>query len=702
MITTRRLLRWTLGSAVVLFISFLYPNNQKFPFTFERGQDWHYADLEAPYDIPILKPEEQLRADLAAVRERATPVYRFDQEIVREARADFLAEFKTKLDSAKARNQNLDLLAQPERHRRYGLEVIDKIYQRGIINVRSEDYRDQGMDHVITVVNGNEQHKVSLSNIFTPGDALVWLSDSLFYTDLKSPEFLLELLQDKFRHNIFYSDSLTVRLREQALDQVSPYNGLVKAGETIIRQGQPVTDDAFQKLMSYRKLYNEDLGGQATFWSVFWGFALQIALVVILLFYYVRTFFPQVYLRWKNLVFILLWPVLYALMMWAIDLSPEVNAYLVPFCIVPIVIRIFYGERLAFFIHVSVVLVASFLTPQGYSFTFLSIMAGVVVIVMDIDTRDMGRFFRSLLLLYAFYCVGYLGLELMRGGTWRTLDFNTLLWIAGNAFLVLLAYPLIPLLERIFGLISPITLVELSDMNRPLLERLARHAPGTLQHSLNVANMVEQAARAIGADALLVKTAALYHDIGKIENPEFFIENQNGPSPHQKLGPKESAAIIIGHVSAGIKLARQAGLPEVVIDFIRTHHGTTRAEYFFRAYLKDRSEDEVNDKDFRYPGPRPSTKEQTLLMIADSIEAGCKSLKNPTEEELFAFVDSIIRGKLTSGQLEESRLNFYELETCRDIFKGIIKSVYQMRIAYPTREEAPKVTPAAPPVVEEE
>jgi putative nucleotidyltransferase with HDIG domain len=256
--------------------------------------------------------------------------------------------------------------------------------------------------------------------------------------------------------------------------------------------------------------------------------------------------------------------------------------------------------------------------------------------------------------------------------------------IVANVFLVLFAYPLILLLERLFGFVSPITLLELSDMNRSLLQKLARQAPGTWQHSLNVANMAEQAARAIGSDALLVKTAALYHDIGKIVNPEYFIENQNGPNPHERLNPKESAAIIINHVADGVRLARQAGLPEVIIDFIRTHHGTSRAEFFYRTYAKDHQL--VDDAAFRYPGPRPATKEQTILMIADTVEAACKSLKTPTETELYAFIDTLIKGKLGSGQLEESRLSFRELEVCRDTFKSVAKSVYHARIAYPEEE----------------
>lgn len=684
--TTRRLLRWLLGLTTILIISLLYPNNLKFPFDFERGKPWGYNQLSAPYDIPVLKTEEVLKAELSSVEANATPVYRMDQSVASKTRARFLAEFTVSLDSARARNENPDVLRQPERHRRYALRVIDKLYNEGFIRARTKDEVEDGMSAVITILNGNEQRTRTLEQLRAPGDANVWLRDSLFYTDLKSPEFLLGLLEDKFTYNVFYSDSLTRKLREESLAGVSPYDGLVRRNQIIIRRGETVTGQIYQQLMSYRRLYNDSLSTQTTFWSVFGGYAVQIGLVILLLFYYIRSFFPFVYSRWKNLVFLLMWVVLYALIVRTVELSPELNSYVIPFCIVPIVIRIFFNERLAFFVHISVVLIASFLTTLGYHFTFLNILAGVVVIVMDIDTRDSGRFLRSLLLLFAFYFVGFIGLELMRGGTWGTVNYPTIGWIFGNVFLCLLAYPLIPLLERMFGFISPVKLGELSDMNRPLLERLARQAPGTWQHSLNVANMAEQAARSIGADALLVKTAALYHDIGKVANPGFFIENQTGPNPHEKIGPKESAGIIIGHVNEGVKLAKQAGLPRVIIDFILTHHGTTRAQYFYLNYIKDRPEREAEEADFRYPGPPPSSKEQTILMIADSTEAACKSLKNPTEQELYGLIDSVIRGKLTSGQLENSRLTFQELEACRSVFKSILKSVHHGRIAYPEEE----------------
>ncbi len=260
-------------------------------------------------------------------------------------------------------------------------------------------------------------------------------------------------------------------------------------------------------------------------------------------------------------------------------------------------------------------------------------------------------------------------------------------WFFLSVFLTLLAYPLIPLLERLFGFTSSITLVELSDMNRPLLRELAMKAPGTLQHSLQVANLAEAAARQIDANPLLVKVAALYHDVGKTLNPVYFIENQGARNPHEGISNLESAKIIIGHVTEGVKMARKYGLPKVLIDFIRTHHGTTLVEYFFRKHLKEHPEEQVDADQFRYPGPRPSTVEETILMLADSIEAACKSIKDPTEQDIDEQVDKIVAGKISKGQLEQSTMTFQELEECKKVFKKTMKSIHHVRIEYPEEQQ---------------
>ncbi len=276
---------------------------------------------------------------------------------------------------------------------------------------------------------------------------------------------------------------------------------------------------------------------------------------------YLRYFFPVVYGRLGKLIFVLLWIVLYAFLTAFLDRSGILSLYLLPFCIVPIVVRIFFDERLAFFTHIVTVMVAGLMTSLGFGFTFLQIMVGIVVILMDVDLRDWSRFFRSLLYIFFTYALGYLGLELIKEGRLSSIDWNVFGFLVGNVFLTLLSFPLIPLLERVFGFVSPITLAELSDMNRPLLRELSLKAPGTLQHSLQVGNLSEAAARRIGANPLLVRTAALYHDIGKINNPQFFIENNPGPSPHDGMDERDSAQIILAHVTDGVVMAKKAKIP---------------------------------------------------------------------------------------------------------------------------------------------
>lgn len=673
------LVRLLLGVLVVLIISFLYPNHIKFPYEFERGQTWRHASLYAPYAFPIRKTDQQLAADREGALEQSSPVYVVDIEAERAAKQAFLKDFEASIDSATVSKSFPNVRRQADAHRRHGLAVLDQLFEIGIIAEKPQEE----LTKVVSIARNHSVRKTTIGNLLTPAEAVVWLIDSLPYSQLSAPDFILPMLVDQVQPNLLYSDSLSQHLQQQAIQQLSLYTGLVEKGDLIISQGSIITDPVYQQLLSYRIKYNENLGEDDAFNWVFLGYAILTSLIVLLLFRYLRHFYPLIYGRWQKLVFILIWLVLYALLVWWIEKEKGLSTYLVPFCITPVVLRIFYNERLALFVHIIVVLIASFLTTLGYEFTFLHILAGIVVIIMNIDTRDWSRFFNSLFYLFLVYTLAYVGLHLIREGNLHYLDWNTISWLGFNVFLVLLSYPLIPLLERVFGLLSPITLTELSDMNRPILRELALKAPGTLQHSLNVANMCEQAARQIGADSLLLRTAALYHDIGKLSNPSFFTENQNGFNPHTELNEKESARIIIEHVAEGVKLAKKAKLPEVLIQFIRSHHGDTTTSYFLKKYLQKFPAEVVDEADFRYPGPKPVSKEEAILMLADSTEAACKSLQNPSVEELENFIDHIFQEKIDAHQLEGSNLSFRELEICRNTFKNILRSAHHLRITYP-------------------
>jgi cyclic-di-AMP phosphodiesterase PgpH len=330
------------------------------------------------------------------------------------------------------------------------------------------------------------------------------------------------------------------------------------------------------------------------------------------------------------------------------------------------------------------VLVAGLVTAPGYEFMFLQMLVGLVVVFSKFDTRYWANFYSSILLIVFVYVLAFVGIQLVEESNLKNIDWTVLIWLMLNGFLTLLAYPLIPLLGTAFGFTSSITLAELSDLGHSLLKELSIKAPGTLQHSLQVANLAEAAAKEIEANDLLVKVGALYHDIGKTVTPPYFIENQSGiANPHDELPPLESARLILAHVTEGVKMAEKLGLPKVLIRFISTHHGTTFVEYFYRLHLTQNTEGVLDRPKFQYAGPKPRTREEAILMLADSLEAAAKSMKNPTMEGIDELVEKIVAGKTQQGQLDDSALTFNELARCKESFKKTLKSIHHVRIEYP-------------------
>lgn len=678
------LLRLLLFLGVIMLISLLFPNRLIFKYQYEKQQTWRYDKLVAPFDFPILKTEEAIEAERRTIIQGGSPVYVSNTNISVQSKAAFLQQFEQQLRSSEAQATFPDAVVNADLYRNYALALLDRLYQRGLINLTPE-HRDGDPQRIFSIINGNRVQQQTAENILTVADGLEMLSDTLPYAPLPEPEFLLPLLQDNLQANLFFSPERSQQLLDQALTQVVTHEGLVEQGDLIIARNGIITEPIYQQLRSFEQAYEKQVVSKQSFFSVYAGYFLLTGLIVAIFALYLRRFAKLIYNRPSKLIFILLWLVLYSYLVYMIKDLDSFSVYLLPFCIVPIVIKTFYNDQLALFTHIIVVLIASFLCALGYEFTFLQILAGTVIVLSNVDTRDWGGFFRALAFIFIAYALGFLGLSLIKEGNWLAIDWSVYPWLFLNAFLTLLAYPLIPLMERLFGFVSPITLTELSDMNQPLLRELALKAPGTLQHSLQVGNLAEAAARRVQADPLLVKVAALYHDIGKIQQPQFFIENQSADNPHQKLSPQESAQIILQHVSEGVKMARKAGLPPVIVDFILTHHGKTRIEYFYQM-AKQQSE-AIDEAAFTYLGPLPRSKEESIVMLADSVEAACKSLDKPTEEELFGLIDKIIAKKLNTGQLKHSLLSFQELEECRLTFRQIMKSIHHIRVAYPEEEE---------------
>lgn len=674
--------KYILAGLIVFFISLLCPSNTSFKYDFTKGQPWSYEDLRAPFDYAILKPSEVIKSDRANFEENFSPYYYQDNAIAKNQKRKFSALFQKEINQISDSSEFSDVKINAKKYQEEGLDIIDRVYDKGIIEPKPE-HISKGNNLVINIISGNTTSKTPLSNIPTKETIDEYLSDTLPFLPLQDPDFLYVLLNDFFIPNIVYSDSLSQKLKAIELQGFSMTEGLVKKGELVVLKGNIVTDEIYQKLHSYRAQYDKEVVSSNQFSEVFIGYVILTGLIVAVFFLFLQFRAGTIFNNLVQLIFVLMWLPLFAYLVYLVEGTINLSAYLIPFCIVPIVIKNFYDRQVALFTHIVIVLIASFLSSLGYEFTFVQILAGIVAVYNRIETRDMGKFFMAIFFIFLTYAVAFLGLSLIQEGSFSKIDWSIYSWLFLNAFLILLAYPLIPLIERIFGFTSSITLVELSDMNRPLLKEMSIKAPGTLQHSLQVANLSEAAASAIGANELLVKVAALYHDIGKMHKPNNFIENQNGQSPHDNMTYFESAKAIIEHITEGEKMAKKHGLPKLIRDFITTHHGTTRVEYFYRKHLAENPDTPVDESLFRYPGPKPSTKEQTIMMIADSLEAASKSLKSPTEKDINGLVDKIIEGKIQHGQLSDSPISFSELDQCKTVFKSLLKSIHHVRIEYP-------------------
>ncbi len=692
------LTRFALLGGLVLFISLFFPNRLAFDYDFEQGERWRYHDIQAPFDFPIKKTDAEIAREKAAVAANITPYYRLDKTLAAAQKKRFQDVFR----SAWTQEVLIDSLAvrDSSHYLRFGYEVIGEIYGRQLIRLAEDSVAEEVF--VFQLLDGNvDLGEHTLQDVYTEKEAIQWLVDTLHQVERRLPEFkfLFNVLEKIVTvPSITLDSSMTAKNLQLAYNNISPYRGMVKAGESIVMRDRLIDSVAYAKIISYQDKYNEEINQHKNSILIYLGYlALTTALIAIFALF-VQFYSPRVFNHWRHLLIVLLIAA-YAYMADVVNEIEILDLYMVPFCIIPIIIINFFNPQLALVTHVITILLVSMLLSLDYHFILIQIVVGMVAVVTKLKTRHLSNFFVSLLYIGIAYAAMFLSLEIIHAGTIfpvvaengtvveEGVRWHMLRWILFNIFLTLLSYPLIPLLEKMFGLTSDITLVELSDLDRPLLKELSIKAPGTLQHSLQVANLSEAAAKAIGANALLVKVAALYHDIGKMHQPHYYIENQNDINPHDQLSDLESAKIIIQHVTEGVRLAKKYRLPNVLVDFIWTHHGTTRVEFFYRMYQKKYPDRPVDPALFTYPGPKPSTKEQAIMMIADSLEAASKSLKAPTEEDINNLVEKIIQGKIANGQLEHTNLSFRELEKVKVVFKKLLKSMNHVRIVYPNSKE---------------
>lgn len=664
--------------AAVIIVG-IFPKEGKFRYEFQRGKPWMHEDLIAPFDFPILKTETELAQEREAVQRQLKPYFIFDQAATLEARRKLIEDFNIRW-----REQPHESNDRKRRKENLMLKVYDTLLNTGIIEVNSV-LEGKPHDFIIVLLRENIAEERELRTLFTIQTADEFVKS--YFTKPGMPadtEYIIRIIESHLVQNVKYDPTTTERERQAALGRISLARGMIQKGERIISKGDLVNAERLQVLESFRREYELQIGGSAKFIGIVAGQSILVVIALTVFLLFLIFFRPEVFRQNKMVVFMLL---VILLMIFALSYMARHHIsyiYLVPLCLVPIIIRIFSDTRLALFVHLVTIFITGFLVPNSFEYVFLQLIAGIIAIISVVNLQKRSQFAKSVLLIFLTYVAVYAGMNLMQEGNFNTMEPNMFIMFGGSAMLTLLAYPLIYIFEKIFGFTTDVTLLELSDTNNKLLRELAEKAPGTFQHSLQVANIAEELTREIGGNPLLVRTGALYHDIGKMNNPMYFVENQiTGVNPHDELSYEESSRIIINHVIDGVEMARRHKLPEILIDFIRTHHGTRRTEYFYTMHKKENPDEDVNEELFTYHGPIPFSRETAVVMMADSVEAASRSLKRPDQQMLNELVENIINKQVEDNQFDNSPITMRDITRIKKILKKKLMNIYHVRIEYP-------------------
>ncbi len=715
----------------VVLVTLLIPRSSQVRYYHVLGENWMREQVVAPFDFSIYKSKDSLQNEMRLVREAVLPVMSMDSAAVESgifAVQKALEELSENLEMLRATESRADTTRQQALREKYFLQqlsinpdpfisqsnawikasrqqvpfLIRRIYQKGYADGVPEQTA-----YVAVATGIATQVEVPVASLIVGRDQLrTWLQTEMPDMAPRERELLSLIIIRQLKPNLHFDATITEQMRTQRSNWVSPVLEEVEQGEVLIKKGEKVTPYHGERLIALSKEL-QVRGGEEQPTGIVVGRLLLVMLLTSLLLTFLKINRPGIFFSNSKLALLLTILLLAVGAMVvctkineiAIRLlgqnGPNVNLgyiYLAPACIVPIFINNFFDHRVAFFANLLVALFGAVLVQHGLEYAFVQLIAGTVAVYSLRRLRKREVFFYTLVFIFLGYTTAYLIFNLYHHGVLDQLNLNTLLLFGINVLFTIIAYNLIYLFEQVFRVTSDLTYLELLDTNHPLLKDLAKKAPGTFQHSLQVANISEAIVNEIGGNALLAHVGALYHDIGKMASPRYFIENHKEESvhenPHDRMLSKESAEIIIGHVAKGVAMAERYHLPTELVQFIETHHGTTRVEFFYRKYLRENGEsNNKEDNQFRYPGPLPFNKETAVLMLADSVEAASRSLKNPTSDSLDSLVDKIIDHKIADNQLVNSPLTFQDISKIREVLKSQLNTIYHGRIEYPKPAE---------------
>ena len=678
-------------AALLMVLSF--PNVEKIQYEYELHRPWRHENIIAPFDFPIYKTDNEIAVERDSILKNFRPYYRRDSisKADIETNIDRMFEvYHNKLTMICPTSVGVDSVRALIKHILMNIELNE--YRQGVLEL-PEQVEQSKQEYELMVIDGNVLEPYTLSELLTLGEAYSKLSSELegkLYSHFGVGASWIGMLVDRLplndlvAANIVFDAERTAAECNERLSGMSMSSGKVLAGQKIVSTGDIVDKRTARLIESLKKASEIQYGIVSRTVPVFLGEFVVILSLLATMFLFLKYFRTDVFQRLRSVNFIVLIMTLFVVGAGAVAQRHGNISFIIPFVVAPILLRTFLDSRLAMYAHTITILIISFLAHNSQLFILLHIPAGMMAIISLINLSKRSQIVKTSLIVFVTYTIIYIGYNIWQTGEYETINPYVIAMFAVNCLFMLLSYPLIYIFERLFGFISDVTLLELSDSNNDLLRQLSEKAPGTFQHSVQVGNLGQEVAIRIGANGMMVRAGAMYHDLGKIVTPGYFTENQvSGVNPHEGMDYIESAQIVIQHVANGVKLARKHNIPQQIIDIIRTHHGCSQAIYFYRSWCNEHYNEQPDISKFTYPGPLPQTKEQAIVMMADAVEASSKSLKEYTDKSIDELVEKIINMQVDSKQFVDSPITFHDIKVAKEVFKQKLKNIYHGRIQYP-------------------
>lgn len=661
-------------TVAALIITLLYPTTVKFKYDYNLGQPWRYDGvLTAPFDYPVYKSDAVRVVERDSIESSKVTYYTIDPKIETAQRNKLTEDYNAGEMGEEVTSDYIQ----------YVLKVLSDIYEQGILtNANYETLSAQVDGYIYLVDEMNVAKKRSINEIYNARGAYEYALQNT-PSNLKEEVLQKVNLEKYILSNLSVDDTKTSQMQNARLATLTEVVGNVQKGERIVGKGDLITPEIYQMLEGYRMAYLKESKTRGESFAIFVGQLAVVFIMLWVLYSYLLAFRPELLKETRNVLFLTSNVTIFVALAYILIPKEPAVAYILPMSMVAILVRVFIDSRTAELTHLTTVILASLIVPSPTSFIIMHLIAGRIVLVTLRNLTQRSDLIRSSVAVFFGKVIVYYAMALAFEGIPDRIDWNILFYFAISFIILMFSYLLVYVVEKVFGYISSISLVELADINKPLLRQLSEVAPGTFQHSLNVSTLASEAIGEIGGDIRLVRSGALYHDIGKMKNPTYFTENQGANNPHDRLAYDQSAKIIIRHITDGVEMAEKANLPKSIIDFIRTHHGLGMTKYFYIKYKNENPDIVVDESIFRYPGPNPWTKEQGVMMLADAVEASSRSLKEITEDVLIEHVDRIVNEIVSEGYLKNTPLTFRDIETTKHVFTEKLRNMYHSRIDYP-------------------